>query len=85
MNLGQYPPTALDAGGDVSYGTHTLPRFPQGARPVAFNTFWTSGKPSILKDEDYKRRRAIKHSRHLKNAERRASENANGSIRMKRA
>ena len=39
----------------INYGTHTLPK-----------KFWTSGKPSILKDEAFRARRKAKNDRNRK-------------------
>jgi hypothetical protein len=48
----------------ISYGTHTMPR-----------EFWTSTKGSILRDPDFKARRAAKSARHAQNKAEKAEAN----------
>jgi hypothetical protein len=82
--FGQRPPSlvfieAMDA---PEWGTHTIPShakdIPAHARGK-FNTYWTSGKPTILKDAAFKARRLAKHAQHERNAAERVQANIDRS------
>ena len=68
--IGNFASAPVDIESEISYGTHTLPR-----------GFWTSGKPSILGDADFRRRRIAKRARHEQNGNERAESNRNGPSR----
>lgn len=61
------------------WGTHTIPQWdpdlPLSERGPG-NTFWTSGKPPLRKDEAFRARLKAKHARHLKNKADKAAKNA---------
>lgn len=71
--IGQPGQAPREYDSSISYGTHTLPK-----------PFWTSNKPGILKDPEFRQRRAVKAMRTAKNGERRADINRNGSTMQKR-
>lgn len=63
---------------DINYGTHTIPQWdsdiPLKERNKA-NSFWTSGKPALRKDEAFRERRRAKRARLEKNRAAKAEAN----------